>query len=191
DQLIYSNDPERLQGAGCLCLGELAPNAPGRLLYHHQNRSGQVLVLHVDLINPEEAPAEVQVIDGAARPTVDTVLAGHRAGARYLRNAVRDAGRILTLAGRHRTALLAQRLAPGYTASGLYGLRLLRGRGWLVEVRAERPAAREPGVPRPDAEALLAHVYPNPSRVLEASYTVGQRWTFVRLGKKRIPVGSP
>jgi hypothetical protein len=185
--LLYSNDPERIARPARLYVGEVEPNAPCRLLYHHQNVAGQPLILRVDLINPEEAPAEAQVVDGVAAPMVDTVLAGHRAGARYLRNAVRDVGRVYTVPGRSRVPLLRQRLAPGYTASGLYGLRSLNGQRLLVEVRAERPAAVDPAFPQPDAVALVQHVYPNPRRVMEASYTCGKSWTFLRVGKLAIP----
>jgi hypothetical protein len=188
--LLYSNDPERIRHPGRLYLGEVQPNAPCRLLFHHQNGSRRPVLLHVDLINPEESPAEVQVIDGAARPMLDTVLVGHRAGARYLRNAFRDVGRVYHLSGRQRLSLLSQRLADGYTASGIYGLRLLgEGRLW-VEVRAELPGTREPALPQVAAGTLVQHVFPNPRRVLEARYTVGQSWAFVRLGKLAVPERS-
>src|SRR5438034_5546464 len=153
--------------------------------------SGQAMLLRLDLINPAETPVELQVINGAARPMIDTVLAGHRAGVRYLRNAQRDVGRIVTLPGRSRLSLLRQPLAGGYTASGLYGLRLLSGRRVLVEVRADPPSAGDPDVPRPEAETVMRRVYPNPRRVLEASYTVGRNWTFVRLGKKAKVTAHP
>ncbi len=185
--LLYSNNPEQIRHPGRLYAGELEPFAPCRLLYHHQNMSGRPLLLHVDLINPEATAAEAQVIDGAAAPMLDTVLVGHRAGAQYLRGAYRDVGRIFRLPGRRRVALLRQRLENGYTASGIYGLRLLGGQKLWVEVRVDLPAAPDPALPRLDTEALVQHVYPNPRRLMTASYTVGRRWAFVRLGKIAIP----
>lgn len=185
--LLYSNHPERILRPGSLYLGVLEPDAPCRLLYHHQNMAGSPVLLRVDLINPEDEPAEVQVIAGPARPTIDTVLAGQRAGALYLRNAVRDVGRIVPLAAHERLPLLLQRLPHGLTASGIYGLRLLRGRPLLVEVRADPPAALDPVPPPSSAGVPARHVYPHPRKVLAAQYTVGQNWAFVRVGKKAIP----
>jgi hypothetical protein len=191
ETLLYSNNPERIQQPGRLYVGAIEANAPGRLLYHHQNMSGLPVLFRVDLINPAETPVELQVIAGAALPRLDTVLAGHQAGVRYLRNAALDVGRIITVPAQSRISLLQQRLARGLTSSGLYGLRLLSGRRIFVEVRADPPGSGDPEVPRLEADAVSPRVYPHPRRVLEASYTVGQSWTFVRLGRKAKVTARP
>jgi hypothetical protein len=185
--LLYSNNPERITRPGRLYVGEVEPNSPSRLLYHHQNGAGRGMWLRIDLINPDAAPVEAQVVEGVSAPMTDTVLVGHRAGARYLRHSLRDVGRILTLPPRSRVTLLRQRLAPEYTGSGLFGLRSLNGRRLLVEVRAELPTAPDPTMPLLEPGALVEHVYPNPKRVLETTYTVGRNWAFVRMGKTAIP----
>jgi hypothetical protein len=185
--LLYSNNPERITRPGRLYVGEVEPNAPCRLLYHHQNMAGRGVWLRIDLINPDAVPVEAQVVEGISPPMIDTVLVGHRAGVRYMRHALRDVGRIVTLRPQSRVTLLSQRLAPGYTGSGLYGLRSLNGRRLLVEVRAELPTAPDPTMPLLEPGTLVQHVYPNPRRVLKTSYTVGRSWAFVRLGKMAIP----
>jgi hypothetical protein len=212
DALLYSNDPERLQRPGRLYLGEVERNAPCRLLYHHQNMAGAPLILRVDLANPEDTPVDVQVVAGDSPPMVDTVLVGLRAGATYLRRSARDIGRIYTLAGHQRLTLIQQRLAHRYTASGIYGLRMVSGQRLLVDIHADAPSApfqisavkfragrssaTESPIQDPTAEARnpeaipVQHVYPNPRRVLHAEYSVGGNWAFVRLGKHGIP-GKP
>jgi hypothetical protein len=133
---------------------------------------------------------ELQVIEGAARPKIDAVLAGQRAGARYLRRAFCDAGQIEALPGGGRLPLLRQRVPAGYTASGLYGLRLLSGRRVQVEVRADPVRAHDPGAAGADATAVAGSVYAHPSREMHASFTVGKSWTFVRLGKRVSPASA-
>jgi hypothetical protein len=187
NSLLYSNNPERITRVGRLYVGEVEPNAPCRLLYHHQNMAGRGLWLRIDLINPDGAPVEAQVVEGVSPPMIDTVLVGHRAGVRYMRHSLRDVGRIVSLMPQSRVTLLRQRLAPGYTGSGLFGLRSLSGRRLLVELRAELPTAPELTLPLMEPGTLVEHVYPNPKRVLETNYTVGQNWAFVRMGKTAIP----
>src|SRR5207245_1078385 len=88
--LLYSNEPEQVRRFGVLYRERLEAGQPVRLLYHHQNRLPRALYLALVLNNPGKQAASVQVIEGAARPILDTVLVGHRAGARYMRHALSD-----------------------------------------------------------------------------------------------------
>jgi hypothetical protein len=88
---------------------------------------------------------------------------------------------------------LIQRLPPAATASGLYTLRVLSNERVLVRVCAEasssleapgpgfEPQAASSGIPR---LPLSPEVYPQPQKRIQASYTVGARWTFVNVGRK-------
>jgi hypothetical protein len=180
--LLYSNDPERVSQPGSLFAAELTPDRPARLLYHHLNAGQDPLWLRVELVNGGDEPVDVQVIEGSAGPTWDAVEAGHRAAARYVRNNLQEIGTVVRVPGHSGQAIVLQRLVSQNTVSGLFGLRSLGGR-LFVRVLAE--AEGEPAVARRPAEApaeLSGHVYPSPRRPLQARYTVGQNWTFVKLG---------
>jgi hypothetical protein len=200
--LLYSNNPERVTGPASLFLGALESDVATRLLYHHQNMAGRPLSMRVDLVNAGEEPAEVQVIEGGAGPSWDTVMVGHRAAARYLRNQEQDTGTIVTLAPGARRTILAQRIADKLALSGLYGLRLLprprsTGEGREPSVRVE-VAAEE--VPAPAAESsmerepvaelaqrpLSDHVYTSVRLEMQSRFSVGGGWAFIPVGKKAI-----
>jgi hypothetical protein len=192
DVLFYSNDPEQVSRFGVLYAEQLEADAPARLLYHHQNRMGRAFYLAIDLINTGKQPARVQVIEGAAEPIVDTVLVGHRAGARYVLREERDVGSIVEIPARTRRTILAQRVAPPRTASGIYGLRPLSGPGLTVQViAAEKPVTQ---VQRPAGSVKVAfseHVYPRPNKVIRSRYRVGERWAFVAVGRSAIDGRHP
>jgi hypothetical protein len=148
--------------------------------------------LSVELVNLGDRPALVQVIDGAARPVVDTVLAGHRAGARYLRHALGDVGRVVEVPAGESRAILAQRVGPLQTASGVFGLRPLAGPALLAQVTAApQPLSAVRKAGEAPTFALSQHVYPRPSRKVKAHYRVGGHWTFVSVGRQPIEGRHP
>src|SRR5205085_297706 len=116
--------------------------------YHHQNMSGRPLSLRVDLVNAGAEPEEVQVIEGGAGPSWDTVMVGERAAARYLRHQQQDAGRVVTLAPGERRTVMVQRVAENLAVSGLYGLRLLPRPVDLGSGISDSRLATEAGEPR-------------------------------------------
>jgi hypothetical protein len=190
--LLYSNDPEQVSRFGVLYAGQLETDAPTRLLYHHQNRMGRAFYLAIDLVNTGGKPARVQVIDGAAEPIVDTVLVGHRAAARYVVREERDIGTIVEIPAGTRRTILAQRVAPVRTASGIFGLRQLAGSALTVQVvAAEQPVSQ---ARRPAGSARVSyseHVYPSPKKAIQTRYRVGERWAFVSVGRSAIDGRHP
>jgi hypothetical protein len=209
--LLYSNDPERVTRPQTLYLASLTREAPSRLLYHHQNGSGGALQFRIELQNHGDELAEVHVIRGDAGPSVDTILVGHRAAVRYLKAEMQDLGEIVSVPPGRRRTILSQRLSPMWTASGLYSLRVLKGADVYVRILAdEARGGREPVLlsasPIHDAAplasrgstgtsrralALSRDVYPEPRKRVEASYTVGERWAFVNLGRAPISAREP
>jgi hypothetical protein len=185
--LFYSNNPERVTACAPLFLGDLDPDAPARLLYHHLNGTGRPFAFRVDLLNPGAAPAEVQVIEGSAGPSWDAVLVGHRAALRFGQSWPADIGRVITVPPGARRAIVAQRVADGLTVSGLLGLRVLSGARVRVRVAAEpEEAPREQALGAVAEETPSAHVYPSPRKELQARYRVGDRWTFIPVGQRPI-----
>jgi hypothetical protein len=185
--LLYSNDPERVTACAPLYVSDLHADIPVRLLFHHQNGSGQPFYFRVELANPGEVPVEVQVIEGVAGPTENTVFVGHLAALRFGQSWPGDVGRIESVPPGRSRALVLRRVPDGETVSGLLGLRILSGDRLRVRVTAE-PAeeAIERGLPPADEAAPSEHVYPQPRKELEARYRVGDPWTFIPVGKRPI-----
>jgi hypothetical protein len=183
--LLYSNNPEQVTAPRVLYLGALDPDAPARLLYHHLNASRAPLRLSVDVYNPGQQEARLQVIAGTAGPGPEPVATGHLAGVRYLRAALRDVGRVLTVPAGARRSLLLCGLPVHCTASGLFGLRVLSEERLLVRVAAE-PIGDPPTSVATAARSLSPEVYPSPRKEIEATYRVGEKWAFVNLGRRPI-----
>lgn len=198
--LFYSNNPERVTGFGTLFVGRMPQAlAATRLLYHHQSAMPRAAWFTVELVNDKDAAAQVQVVGGDAGPVRDTVWVGFRAASNFVRDFGNDLGAVVEVPARSRVALSALRLAPGLTISGLMQLRLLGGPAPLVRVAADIPGHElsMPGTLQPvpaawtDADAgqafvLSEHVYPEPTRRVQARYAVGDRWAFIALG--RVPI---
>lgn len=183
--LLYSNNPERVSEPRVLFLGRLEPDAPARLLYHHENASGEPLRLNIDVYNPGGQEARLHIIEGTAGPAPDPVGTGHRAGVRYLRAALREVGRIVVVPPGARRSLLLVNLPNARTASGLFSLRVLTEERLLVRVAAEAPDS-PPGSLLADARQLSPEVFPSPRKEIEALYRVGERWAFVNVGRQPI-----
>jgi hypothetical protein len=180
--LLYSNDPEQVPQPGSLFAAELTGDQPARLLFHHQNRTGQPLRLRVELINPSDQPADVQVIEGLAGPTLDPIDAGHKATARYVRGALQGLGIVARVPAGSQQTISTQRFLVDNTVSGLIGLRSLSGKLFVrvvAEPEAEPLVAVRPAEP---PTQFSDHVYPSPRRPLKARYEVGKNWVFLKLG---------
>ena len=194
--LLYSNNPERVTGFGTLFVGRLAKdNESTRLLYHHQSAMDKAAWFTVELINDGNTPAAVHVVGGSAGPVLDTVWVGYRAASIFLRDYLQDVGALVEVPAKSRVALTAQRLAPTLTISGLSELRQMSGDPLLVRVAADIPGdaraatAELVATPNPwggEMAALSEHVYPEPLKALKAEYRVGDRWTFVSIGRNPI-----
>jgi hypothetical protein len=190
--LLYSNDPESVREPGTLFQGLVDEKGPVRLLYHHQNRTGRPFVFQVYLLNPGNAPVEVQVIEGDAGPFVDPVQVGHRAGQRYLAAATQDVGYIARIPGRGARLISSASVPDPETVSGIYGLRIVKGGPLVAQVDAG------PALSRPEVyDGLLAvarnqpHTYPSPQQDESYHYTVGEKWAFAPMGRKAITATDP
>lgn len=212
DAIMYSNDPERVTKFGTLFAARVpvsSPGAPGatRVLFHHQSALATGAAFVVELLNDSDAPTTVHVVGGGAGPVRDTVWVGYRAASDFVRDYQADTGVIVELPPKTRLPLLATRLSPGNTVSGLMQVRPLSGVPPMVRVAAEQP-----GDARADAEAwqttpllpaefapgttTLAypqsdHVYPQPRKQVTATYETGGAWAFVSFGHDPLESARP
>lgn len=190
--LLYSNDPESVREYGTLFEGLVEDAGPARLMFHHQNRMGRTFTFAVHLLNPNQTPVDVQIIEADAGPVLDTIQVGHRAAQRYMEATAHDRGYIITIPPRKARTVYQVRLPDRLTVSGLYNFRVLDGGPLVAQVSAS---------PRPDlpevTDDLVAAArseldsYPFPQKDEEYRYAVGGTWTFIPLGRKPILAKTP
>jgi hypothetical protein len=189
--LLYSNNPESVRELGMLFEGAVEKEGTARLFYHHQNRMGRPFLFQIHLVNPNDEPAEVQLITADAGPILNTIQVGHRAAALYLAAEQSDLGVIATIPARGSRVLLSTELPNNLTVSGIYNLRTLSGGPLVLQVRA----ADELVKPRAETDRLAIarcepDVYPTPEKDEQHTYSVGDNWTFIPIGRKAISSGD-
>lgn len=192
-KLFYSNSPEQVKKFGSLFAGRLDLGRPDRLLYHHQNMMGKPFVFNITLINSSASPAKVQIAKAAPGPLVDTVAVGYRAGVRFLPIYMSDIGEVVDVPPMSKLWVTSCQVDKIYTASGIMQFRQLDGQPMVLRVSADMP---EEGMAEEDSSAaasvsdsvvaLSPWVYPSPTVPVDAEYTVGKAWAFIRVGKHGI-----
>lgn len=184
--LFYSNNPETIRKPEPLFRHSLPDvSTAARLLYHHQNLGTQPLNLAVDISNAGDREVPVQVVDGSAPPSMDTVLVGHQAAYKYLKRIKTGTGIIVRVPpGEHRR-IFVRRLKAGDTMSGVMLFRALEKGSLTLSMAAE---GTSPTAVRSASTALSETVFPAPDKSIDVSYTVGGQWTYVPIG--RFPVSN-
>lgn len=208
--LYYSNNPEQVRGSMKLFTAPLSPKRPIRLDYHHQNSSGRPLVFHSDVVNAGDKTVSVYLMEGVAKPEVDTVAIGQKAGVAFLTALDSGTGLVLTVPPHARVPLVVQAFAPRLTVSGILEVQQLGGDAGALslsvaadddrETLASSPLSLAQAVERsggtdarlvsapaaPLASGAVAdtspYVFGTPRVSLESSYAVGGQWAHLRLG---------
>ncbi|MHB1000198.1 MAG: hypothetical protein ACYC27_13220 [Armatimonadota bacterium] len=195
--IMYSNEPEQIKKYQTLFTGKMDALQDGmRLLYHHQNMMGQEVGFVIEVLNPSASPASIHIIEGISNPMIDTVIVGYKAGMEFMENHRSQVGRVIELPAGSRWAVVSQPLAAINTASGIMEFRQLSGEPLFIRVTAKpeqlRASDDPPGITLP-ASGLTAsmleisdHVYPQPMKTLDATFTAGKPWVFLRIGKNAI-----
>ncbi|MCS6829151.1 MAG: hypothetical protein NZ749_00755 [bacterium] len=207
--LMVSNDPERVQKAQTLFTGELSEAQGARLLYHHMNGMVQDGLLQIELLNPADTPRVAHITGAASSPFRDTVRVGYVAGELFLRALINNLGHTITIPPQSKAVLLAQRIRPLDTASGVLQVRLVPAEGVqpsapcilkvAMQVYQNQPLQllgttmvwgfMPPRPLTPQERQQVAdtdHIYPTSYKVLTATYVVGQRWQFIRIGEQAV-----
>lgn len=185
--LLYSNDPESIREHQMLFQGFVDNEGPVRLLFHHQNRTGRTVTFQVHLINPNTEPVDVQLIRAEAGPTLDTIQVGHRAGQKYMAAATNNIGYIARIPARTVRTVYTTAMPNLLTVSGIYSYRIMNGGPLVTEVTA----SAGPTTPEITDDLITTarsepHTYPNPQKDEKYDYVVGQKWTFIPMGRKAI-----
>lgn len=208
--LYYSNNPEQVRDSMKLFTAPLSPGRPIRLDYHHQNSSGRALVFHSDVVNAGDKTVSVYLMEGVAKPEVDTVAVGQKAGVAFLNALDSGTGLVLPVPPHARVPLVVQAFAPRLTVSGILEVQQLGGDAGALslsvaadddrETLASSPLSLAQAVERSsgtDARLVSApaarlasgtvadtspYVFGPPRVSLEAPYAVGGQWAHLRLG---------
>lgn len=204
--LLYSNDPEQVNGPQTLFAERIYPDIPVRLVYHHQNISNESLGFHVELENRQPAPMSVLIYAGVSLPGVDTIQVGRRAGAAFM-NALSDGtGLVVSIPPYSAVPIVTQHLPSLSTVSGLLELHTVDGDGPVtvsiytddddppdpVSVLAANVIGESWSVAPPEAlherakptsDSSVA-VFRWPHIDQDDEYDVGGSWTYLRLGNK-------
>lgn len=196
-EIWFSNFPETVRKYAVLFTGKLATSDRStRLLYHHYNDMPECMGFVIDVINPSTQPAELHVIEGLSAPMSDVVIVGYVAGKEFINSHQANIGRIFTLPPGTRRVLVSQAVQHPKTASGIMEFRQLSGDPLIVRLVAKPEPQRitddPPDTDLPlmgfDATRIVSSdgVFPRPKEVMDATYTVGKQWAFIRLGKNPI-----
>jgi hypothetical protein len=147
-ELLLSNNPERIQATRGLFHYGLKPGGGARLVYHHLNTSGGLLVFNLRLTNPSEKPAWIWLSDAAGGPGKDEVFVGHTATKRWLELHYQRAGQLLMLPPGGEFWIGKSQMYPNEIISGLLEMVLVEGEGAFLDV-----FARSAGDPEPPLES--------------------------------------
>ena len=188
--LMLSNRPEKIVSRGLWYEGNMLPNQPIRLLYHHVNASPYTSDLVVELLNPSSSPARVQIIEGTAGPSRDEIFVGHSASSNFIPRRFQDIGYLITIPPNWRYTPLVHRLPSGTIASGIVEFRSLSLADLVLRVRMVPPGGYSLFSPFPSycpEPKPAGWRFPSPQKTITASYTVGEHWTWIPIGKYAIP----
>lgn len=127
-RLMVSDYPERLSANGVLFNATLDRTQAQRFLYYHFNPSTEpARRILLKARNGGNAPATVQMIDGAAGPGGNEMEIGHLSTKRFLVRQARNEGVVRTLAPGETVNLVNHPLPPGTIVSAVMQLRLVSG----------------------------------------------------------------
>lgn len=207
DALWYCNDPEQITKKQNLFAAELEPDKSARMLYHHINESGKPMIVRTMIMNDSDEEATICLTPGDSAPTIDPVGAGLRAGDLFLRAWVNDSGEIITLPPKTCVPISCRRLKPKSVISGLCAIRHVKGSKkvlvrtdtfpvedleprWAVTLTSSTPW-REVGALAirtwdESPYVVSEHIYPIPYQSESAEYSVGGRYSMIRLGQNSI-----
>lgn len=188
-QLFYSNNPESIHKYQPLFAGRVAVNAATRVLYHHQSEMSKKVQIIVELVNPNDVPAQMRIFRGVSPPLVDTIYVGHVATNAFMRDYANDVSVIEVIPPQSRLVLVSDILSTKQTSSGIIEVKQMVGLPAFVRVTAAEPGVDNVSrgtiarAPNPVIMQMSDHIYPTPTKIVDAEYEVGSRWAFISIGK--------
>ena len=186
-QLLVSNQPERITEPATLLRERLIGKAPVRLLWHHVNKAKRPLRFVVRLVNPGETPARVHVTESASGPHNDEIFVGHQAMMRFLGLVAQGEGYVLSIPAGRMLDLHDVRMPAEDIVSGLARVSPIAGDDLLLEVLAEDAWPTDAYfLPVPDrlrADPPLTPYRYEAAKEVPLAYEAGGAWSFYSIGR--------
>lgn len=204
-ELWYSNKPESLLDYGAVFQRSLRVGQATRLLYHHMNATSEPMTVQVVAYNLSVLPAKVSLLVSDGDPDQDPVRVGLDAGEQFLRAISARRIDLVDAPPRSILTLASRTLQPGETMSGIAYVALQETGAQRLVVRTEaKPAEMNAGLlantqtqstsppPRPftvnpPVMEDSPFIFQTPYKQLSATFSVGGRSAFVRIGEQAIP----
>lgn len=192
-RLLVSDYPERLTANGVLFTAQLDRQQAQRFLFYHYNpgtEPGRRILLKAH--NGSNAPATIQMIEGAAGPGTNEMEVGHLSTKRFLVRQARNEGTVITIPPNTTVNLVDHPLPPQNIVSAVLQLRLVSGDAQDLALVAQD--AKAPLDQSADTTQLLAGgaphargVYPVPTFYFERTYDVDGADLEIPIGQLPLP----
>lgn len=198
--LRVSNNPETVKSVGRLFEGSVVPGKATRLLYHHLNNTGHTAWMRIELANPSDQTRTIQLIGANPTAHIDPLQLGAIAGKEFLSRLFGRQGMVITMKARSKMNLFSQRVANGFSSSGVIQMCMDRSSDVPCGLRVSLDSTP----PTDSATDLLAaslpqqlsasegmvyekdSLYDISSKSIQANYEVGKAWQFIRIGEHAV-----
>jgi hypothetical protein len=181
---FFSNHPEGVTAPQLLYHADLPAGQAGRLVLHHQNQSRGELKVIARLVNTHGEACAVHIVPGTCPPDINTFYVGFRSAEVFWQNLNQGNGYVLAIPPGRQVLISAQRLPPGYTASGYFKLTNLGRYPLRLETVCMDPWMAPPEVPFSGDDRASQSVFPAPYVSISEKYDAGDDWLYLRLGKE-------
>ncbi len=198
EELWYSNHPETITQVGRLYWGRVQEGKAARVLYHHLNSVGSKIEVKYVLVNTQDVTARVAVTLGDAPLHINPTYAGYMAGEQFFPRWVRGSASVIEVPPHSAVPIVWETLGLGETASGLLALHGISGSALFIGDAVANMVVRPEGnfAPIMQASSLAddpinlvgqsQHVYSPAEKSIKLSYTVGERWGYIRIGQEPV-----
>lgn len=144
--LFYDDDPEKVVADGTLYRNQIAPNAPARLYYYHQNANDPRRIIVALTSAAPNDPSTVQLIDASAGPNIDVMSVGHAVSRDFLTSKSHNQGIVVQVAPAAPYIADEFTMQPQDGAAGSIGVRVLSGGPVEITVLAVPPTVTDAAI---------------------------------------------
>jgi len=186
DQVLVSNEPERVRQPGSILRQRLAGGNGCRLLWHHVNNAGYALQFVARIVNPGPTPARVFILGSQAGPGSDEIHTGHVAMQDFWQMVVGSIGYVAVVPSGTAWEAYQRSVPPAGIVSGICEMVNLGTAPVIIEVAARRQAANLPLTTVNTADDRLKELSEfayDGRQTAEILHEVGGAWSFVQIGK--------
>jgi hypothetical protein len=195
--LAVSNNPESFRQPGIL-FDRFLPNAPTRIFFHHHNAANKPFLFSMQITNHGTQAVQVHVLEGKGGPDADEFQVGETAAYQFFSASLDNLGEIVQINPSETLTLEQVRIPPDQSISGIVLLTPLAPQAKLsLQAVVQDLNSSNTLLPplNPEDKQKPVGIFSNPKVSIQANYTVGGHFAFVKIGKddflKDIESGMP